>query len=97
MASIDAFIFSLLKAKYLGISKAFWIIPLSMLVYSTQPLMFYSSLSIESMTVMNILWNVMSNIIVSLIGIFLFGEVLSINQYVGIIFSLIGITLLGMH
>ena len=97
MASIDALMLSLLKSKSLGLINGRWILPLSMLVYSTQPLIFYKSLSVESMTVMNILWDVMSDVIVTIIGIFVFGEVLTMHQYIGIAFSIIGISLLGIR
>jgi len=87
----------LLKAKKLGMLKGIWMFPLSMLVYSIQPLLFYSALSLESMTVMNVLWDVMSDVIVTIIGFAVFGEILSTQQYIGIVVSLIGITLLGLH
>ena len=96
MASVDGILMPLLKAKKLGMLKGIWMFPLSMLVYSIQPLIFYSSLSIESMTIMNVLWDVMSNIIVTIIGFIVFGEILSTKQYIGIVVSLIGITLLGL-
>lgn len=97
MASVDGILMPLLKAKKLGMLKGIWMFPLSMLVYSIQPLIFYSALSIESMTIMNVLWDVMSDILVTVIGFIVFGETLSKRQYLGIAFSLIGITLLGLH
>ena len=97
MASIDGMVMPLLKAKKLGMLKGIWMFPLSMLVYSIQPLIFYGALSLESMTVMNVLWDVMSDVIVTIIGFAVFGEILSTKQYIGIVVSLIGITLLGLH
>ena len=97
MASVDGMVMPLLKAKKLGMLKGIWMFPLSMLVYSIQPLLFYSALSLESMTVMNVLWDVMSDVIVTIIGFAVFGEILSTQQYIGIVVSLIGITLLGLH
>ena len=49
------------------------------------------------MSVMNVLWDVMSDVIVTVIGFVVFGERFTIQQYVGLAFSLIGITLLGLH
>jgi len=97
MASVDGLVMPLLKAKHLGMLKGIWMFPLSMLIYSIQPLIFYSALSLESMTVMNVLWDVMSDVIVTIIGFAVFGEILSTQQYIGIVVSLIGITLLGLH
>ena len=97
MASIDAVSFSLLKARHIGLIKGIWMFPITMLIYATQPLVFYNTLSVESMTVMNVLWNVMSNVVVTLIGLLFFKEQISKYQYAGIIVCIFGITLLGMH
>jgi multidrug transporter EmrE-like cation transporter len=48
------------------------------------------------MSIMNVLWDVMSDVIVALIGYFVFGEVFTIQQCVGIVFCMVGITLLGV-
>jgi multidrug transporter EmrE-like cation transporter len=47
------------------------------------------------MTVMNILWDVSSDVLVTVIGIFIFGEVLTTTQWVGLVLAILGITLLG--
>jgi multidrug transporter EmrE-like cation transporter len=95
LAGIDGIMMPLLKAKKLGMLTGAWVFPLTSLIYAIQPLVFYQSLSLESMTIMNILWDVMSDIIVAIIGIFVFGESLTKIQMLGFVFSLIGITLLG--
>lgn len=97
MASIDGMVIPLLKAKHLGMLKGIWMFPLAMLVYSIQPLIFYNAMSVESMSVMNILWDVMSDVIVTIIGFVVFGETFTVQQWLGLAFSLIGITLLGLH
>ena len=74
---------------------ATWMFPLAALIYSIQPLIFYQSLSIESMTVMNIMWDVISDILVSVVGIFVFNEYLSPTQLCGLVLSVIGLVLLG--
>ena len=72
-----------------------WMLPLASIIYAMQPLVFFQSLSLESMTIMNILWDVMSDVLVAIIGIYVFGESLSKIQVIGLILSLSGITLLG--
>ena len=72
-----------------------WMMPLASIIYAMQPLVFFQSLSLESMTIMNILWDVMSDVLVAIIGIYVFGESLSKIQVIGLILSLSGITLLG--
>ena len=96
MASVDGMVMPLLKAKKLGMLKGIWMFPLAMLVYSIQPLIFYSALSVESMAIMNVLWDVMSDVIVTIIGFVVFGETFTTQQCFGLMFSLIGITLLGI-
>ena len=95
MASIDAVVMPLLKAKKLGMLTGNWMFPLSAILYGSQPFIFYKSLSTNSMTVMNILRDVTSDVLVTFIGIFIFGEVLTPTQWVGLVFAILGITLLG--
>jgi drug/metabolite transporter (DMT)-like permease len=95
MASIDAVVMPLLKAKKLGMLTGNWMFPLAALFYASQPFIFYKSLSTNSMTVMNILRDVMSDVLVTVVGIFFFGEKLTSLQWVGFFLAIVGITLLG--
>ena len=97
MASVDGFAMSLLKARHVGMLKGSWMFPLAMLIYSSQPLMFYQSLTHGSMTIMNILWDILSDVLVAMIGFFVFGETLTLTQCFGLLLSFIGIALLGAH
>ena len=49
------------------------------------------------MTVLNVLWDVISDITVTLIGVLYFGESLNTMQCIGLALSLTGITLMGAH
>ena len=95
MASIDAVVMPLLKAKKLGMLTGNWVFPVSAILYGSQPFIFYKSLSTNSMTVMNILRDVTSDVLVTVVGIYVFGEVLSPLQWVGLVLAILGITLLG--
>ena len=90
MASIDAIVLSGLKEYSLGNYFPF-MIPLAMLVYSMQPLLFLNSLNYETMTVMNVLWDITSDVIVSLIGLFYFKESLTLHKKIGLVFAFIAI------
>ena len=57
-------------------------------------IIFLKSLSHNSLTVMNLLWDVMSDISVSIIGLFYFKEKLTRFKKLGVFFSLISIILL---
>jgi multidrug transporter EmrE-like cation transporter len=48
------------------------------------------------MTLMNILWDISSDILVAAIGFFVFGETLTYTQCLGLVLSFVGITLLGV-
>lgn len=94
MALIDAFILSSLKAFRLGWIEWKGILIISMLIYSFQPLIFLESLKFNSLTVMNLLWDVMSDVLVTAIGLFYFSEKLTKFKKLGVIFSFISIILL---
>ena len=95
MASIDGIALSLLKLKHTGVIKNGWVFPLTMLIYSTQPFIFYKALSLENMTVLNLLWDVISDVLITFIGVFIFNEKITMYQGIGIVFCFIGMILLG--
>ena len=95
MAFIDAIVFSWLKKYNLGEYTSAWIIPLGMLVYSAQPLIFLKSLEYETMTIMNILWDMISDFSVTAIGLFYFREKLTRLKLAGLVFAFIAIVLLS--
>lgn len=94
MAAIDGVILSLLKAYNLGWLKWRGILIVSMLVYSFQPLFFLESLKYNSLTVMNLLWDVMSDVLVTVIGLFYFSEKLTKFKKAGVLLSIVSIFLL---
>jgi len=94
MALIDALILSSLKAFNLGWIQWRGIILISMVVYACQPLLFLESLKYSTLTVMNLLWDVMSDVLVTAIGLFYFSEKLTRFKKLGVMFSFISIILL---
>jgi drug/metabolite transporter (DMT)-like permease len=94
MAIIDSIILSSLKAYNLGMVKWRGIILIAMLVYSFQPLIFLESLNHNSLTVMNLLWDVMSDVLVTAVGLFYFSEKLTRFKKLGVFFSFISVLLL---
>lgn len=95
MALIDCIILSSLKAYNLGWITWNGIIPISTLIYACQPLIFLESLQFNSLIVMNLLWDVISDVIVTSIGFFYFKEKLSNIKKLGVILSFISIMLLS--
>jgi multidrug transporter EmrE-like cation transporter len=95
MAFIDLFVLGSLKAKSLGILNGVWILPLAMVVYALQPILFSKALKFESLTVMNLFWDLSSDILVTLLGLFYFAEKLSPRRMVGVFLALIALLLLS--
>jgi drug/metabolite transporter (DMT)-like permease len=94
LALNDALILSLLKAFHIGWIKWKGIFLVAMIAYAFQPLVFYQGLNGNGLTVMNILWDVTSVVIVTLIGTLYFSEKLNIYKKVGVLLSFISIILL---
>lgn len=65
------------------------------LLYSLQPLIFYTGLGHTSMTALNLMWDVMSDILVTASGLFYFKEKLSYKKYIGLSFAFMAIFLLS--
>ena len=93
MATVDVFMLGLLKAIHLGwINKIFLFLPT--LIYAMQPWVFLSSLKFESLTVMNLLWDVLSGVFVTGAGLFVFNETITRTQMIGVGFAFVAIILL---
>jgi len=95
LAGVDAIVLVLLKMKYLGYIKTPFILLFAAIVYAIQPLVFYSSFfSGISLTMMNLIWDLLSDIIISFIGIFIFGESLLTRQKFGLLLGTIALILM---
>jgi len=94
MASVDVFMIGILKAIYLGwLNKSLIFLPT--LVYALQPWVFLKALDFESMTVMNLLWDVMSDVFVTVVGLYFFKEKIGRTKMLGVGLSLISIMLMS--
>jgi multidrug transporter EmrE-like cation transporter len=94
MATIDTIMLSMIKiigtkGKYLR-----WMI-VPTLMYAIQPWIFLSSLNFQTMTVMNLVWDLMSDILVTAVGLFYFGEKLGPVKTLGVCTALVSICLLA--
>lgn len=93
LALVDVFALGILKYINLGkLSNSYLVIPT--IVYAMQPHIFLASLKYENMTVMNLLWDVISDVLVTGSGLLFFKEKLSHMKMLGIVFAFIGIVLL---
>jgi multidrug transporter EmrE-like cation transporter len=96
MASIDSTMLSLLKYMTANKMSMAWIV-LPMIFYAFQPVLFYLSLQYETLTVMNLLWDVISDVVITAIGLLYFKEKIGPYKKVGVIFSLISIVLMSLN
>ncbi len=62
-----------------------------MLAYAIDPIIFYFAIKAEGMAMMNLVWNLVSNVVVTLIGVFLFKEFISPTKMVGIALSFVAL------
>jgi len=96
MATVDVFMLGILKAINLGwVSKSLIFLPT--LIYAMQPWVFLTSLDYESLTVMNLLWDVLSDVLVTMEGLFFFQEKVSRTKMLGVGLSLISVFLLSWN
>ena len=96
MASLDVIIMTLLKLKSISALTSPFILPLTMAIYSLEPLLFYKALSVKGMAILNILWDTISTVLVTIVGAFIFGEKISLMNWLGIFLCIVGIILVEM-
>lgn len=95
MAVIDIAMMGTLKMVSLKTMSAGVGIPLAIGMYALEPLIFLKAMSYEGMVVTNLVWNLMSNIIVTLQGVVIFGESVKGLRWLGIAMSLVALALLA--
>jgi drug/metabolite transporter (DMT)-like permease len=94
LALIDAFALPILKGvKTEGWPR--WLLGIPVGLYALNPLIFYTALGSETLTIMNLIWDLMSDIIVTLIGILFFKEAIPTTKRIGIGLSFISLILMS--
>ena len=93
MAFNDVVSLGLLKAIHLGwLSNYYFIVPV--ILYTAQPFLFFNALTFESMAVMNILWDLLSDVFVTTSAIYVFNEKISYSKFLGILLAMASMFLL---
>ena len=95
MAIVDIFMMSATKMVSTGSLSSSVGIPLAISLYAMEPLIFLRAMKYEGMVVTNLVWNLMSNIIVTLQGVLVFGESIKGLRWLGIGMSLLSLALLA--
>lgn len=92
LSTVDVVAFALVKEVVLKDMNTYFVIA-AMLLYAIQPLILWKSLQYESLTIVNVLWNVISSIFVAILGIGFFREKLSYRELIGCVFGLLSVYL----
>jgi multidrug transporter EmrE-like cation transporter len=94
MGLIDTVMLSLIKAIHLGwFNKSMMIVPT--FLYALQPWIFAASMQYETMVVMNLLWDVISDLMVTASGLLFFKEKLSQTKLLGVFLAMIAVVLMA--
>jgi drug/metabolite transporter (DMT)-like permease len=97
MASIDVFTFSITKTISDNRSRFLKWMVLPTILYAIQPWIFLSSLQFESLIVMNLMWDLMSDVLVTATGLLYFKEKLGPYKTLGVILSFVSIVLMSLE
>ena len=95
MALIDVFMLSIVKSVSLDSRIVKWMV-IPTVMYALQPWIFLQSLQFESLIIMNLMWDVISDVLVTLTGLILFKESIGPYKLVGVLLSFISITLMSL-
>ena len=95
MAVLDIFMMSTIKMIHIKRIPSWWGIPLSVGIYALEPLIFLKAMNYEGMAVTNLIWNLMSDVVVTAQGIFIFGESIAGLRWVGICMSIFSLGLMA--
>lgn len=89
---LDSIALPVIKSVSLGSNPFLMVIPT--LVYAASPFVFLAALKRESLTIMNLVWDLTSDIVITLIGIFLFREYIPPVKLLGVAFSFLALFLM---
>lgn len=93
LALIDSTVLPIVKKIHTGELDQNYII-VAMFIYALAPLIFLMGLNYASLTVMNITWDLASDVFVTFIGLVILREGIGVRSAFGLIFAVISILLL---
>ena len=93
MASLDVVMMSLGKLASKGKIPFGSALGFATLAYSLEPYIFFKSLKYESLTAMNLIWDLTSDVIVTILGVFYFGESIKGLRWLAVLFALFSLAL----
>jgi len=96
LAIVDIISFTITKYVYNNKSiSAYWLI-IPFLLYGSQIPIFYYGLSLSSMIRLNIIWNLLGSILVTIVGIFVFKETITHMKGIALLLGIMSIVLFSL-
>ena len=96
MAGVDVVMLGIIKTVSLNQSKLLRWMVIPTIAYAIQPWIFLQSLKFESLIVMNLMWDLISDVLVTLFGFFYFKEQLGPYKTIGVVLSLFSMALMSI-
>lgn len=93
MALLDIVMMSAVKLTSTGALPTAPGVALSMALYALEPLVFLKAMNYEGMVVTNLVWNMMSDVIVTLQGVLVFGESIKGLRWLGVGMSIVALSI----
>jgi multidrug transporter EmrE-like cation transporter len=93
MALVDVVMMFTSKFVHLGAVSYNVGLPIAMAAYAVQPYLFIKGMNYEGMATMNLIWNLSSNVIITLAGVFLFKESIRGLRWLAILMSVFSLGL----
>ena len=94
MAMIDVGILGMLRFAHEQKKLTLGVVLTASMIYALQPILFYKSLDQANMITMNILWDLSSDVLVTIMGFIVFREILQTRQLLGLALAFVAIGLL---
>jgi len=95
LASNDVINMSIVKNISIGILTQNWLY-LAYILYGFQMIVFYKGMQVTGMSVLNLTWNLISNVVITLIGLYYFKENITHLEIWGILFAIFALFLFGL-
>ena len=93
MALLDIVMMSSVKMIHGGTLSGTIGIPLAVGIYALEPLLFLKAMNYEGMAVMNLIWNLMSDVLVTLQAVLIFGETIKGIRWVAVGMAIVSLTI----
>jgi multidrug transporter EmrE-like cation transporter len=93
MALVDVVMMFTSKLVHLGNIPYSVGLPIAMAAYAIQPYLFIKGMNYEGMAAMNLIWNLSSNVIITVAGVFLFKESIRGLRWLAILMSVFSLGL----